>query len=94
LAAQKILSALNIDAEQPTFCLGLDVTGPGGGQWQLTREKGSFAVSPGLPSEVHSILKLSDLQINSFLMHQGMGQKSPPKIDWSEPLETVISTDE
>ena len=94
LAAQKILSALNIDAEQPTFCLGLDVTGPGGGQWQLNRENGSFDVSPGLPSESHSILKLSDLQINSFLMHQGRGQKSTPTIDWSEPLETVISTNE
>lgn len=94
LTAQKIMAALNIRSEQSTFYLGLDVTGPGGGQWQLTRDQGSFDISPGLPVEGSPILKLSDLQINNLLMHDDQDRKVEPTIDWSQPLGTVIPTNE
>ena len=92
LAAKKILSALSGGSGQKTFCLGLDVTGPGGGQWKLTRYQGSFDISPGLPSEDSPILRLSDLQINNLLMHEDLEQRAEPTIDWSQPLGTVIPT--
>ena len=90
LAAQKILSALSYGSNQSTFCLGLDVTGPGGGQWKLTRDQDKFDISPGLPSEDNPVLRLSDLQINNLLMHEDVQQFSEPTIDWSQPLGTVI----
>ena len=94
LAAQKILSALSYGSNQSTFCLGLDVTGPGGGQWKLTRDQDRFDISPGLPSEDNPVLKLSDIQINNLLMHEDRDQQAEPTIDWSQPLGTVILTDE
>ena len=94
LAAQKILSALSYGSNQSTFCLGLDVTGPGGGQWKLTRDQEGFDISPGLPSENSPVLKLSDIQISNLLTLEDHGHKSEPMIDWSQPLGTVILTKE
>ena len=94
LATKKVLSALSCGSDQSTFCLGLDVTGPGGGQWKLTRHHGSFNISPGLPSEDHPVLRLSDLQINNLLMHEDHEQKAEPSIDWSLPLGAVIPSSE
>lgn len=92
LAAQKTLSALSITPDQSSFCLGLDVTGPGGGQWKLTRDQNRFDISPGLPSEDCPVLRLSDLQINNLLMDKDLEQEAQPTIDWSLPLGTVIPT--
>ena len=89
LAAQKVLAALSIDSDHPSFCLGLDVTGPGGGQWRLTREQGNFDVSPGLPGDDSPVLRLSDLQINSLAMLEDE-QEAESSIDWSLPLESVL----
>ena len=94
LAAQKILSALSYGSDQASFCLGLDVTGPGGGQWKLTRNQDGFNISPGLPSEDSPVLKLSDIQINNLLLHEGRERKDEPTIDWSQPLGTVMLTKE
>ena len=94
LAAQKILSALSHGSDESTFCLGLDVTGPGGGQWKLTRDERGFDITPGLPSEDNPVLKLSDIQIDNLLMHEDRDQKSGPTIDWSGPLGTVIPAKE
>ena len=94
LAAQKMLSALSYGSDRSTFCLGLDVTGPGGGQWKLTRDQTGFDISPGLPSEDSPVLTLSDIQIDNLLMHEDRDQKSEPTIDWSGPLGTVIPANE
>lgn len=91
LAAQKTMSALRISSQQRSFHIGLDINGPGGGQWQLTTADGKFHVTPGLPDESCPVLKLNDLQINDLLLGEtesAVAESS--QINWSEPLETLM----
>lgn len=95
LAAQKTMGALRISSNQRTFHIGLDIHGPGGGQWQLTTREGEFHVTPGLPDESCPVLKLCDLQINDLLLSKSEVETedvpADAQIDWSQPLETVIA---
>ena len=88
------MGALHINSQQRSFQMGLDIHGPGGGQWQLTVEDGSFRVTPGLPDDSCPVLKLSDLQINDLLLRtpepQQPTQEPVSTIDWTSPLETLI----
>ena len=97
LAAQKIMGALRLNSQQREFQIGLDIHGPGGGQWQLTVEDGSFRITPGLPDESCPVLKLNDLQINELLLHSSESQtltnEAETIIDWTSPLETLIRPD-
>ena len=95
LAAQKTLRVLGMGSAK-LFKIGLDIHGPGGGQWQLTTIDGVFEVTPGLPDDSCPILKLSDLQINDLLMRNEESSASKinaGQIDWSEPLESVMKED-
>ena len=78
------------------FKIGLDIHGPGGGQWQLAALDGVFEVTPGLPDDSCPVLKLSDLQINDLLMRNDNNRSAKAddaQIDWSEPLESVMKED-
>lgn len=93
LAAQKTMGVLGMSSAKKLFKIGLDIHGPGGGQWQLAAQDGSFEVTVGLPDESCPILKLSDLQINDLLLRSDADSAATAEageIDWSEPLETVI----
>ena len=94
LAAQKTMRALGINNPNKIFIMGLDIHGPGGGQWQLKSLDGRYEVSPGLPHKSYPVLKLSDLQINDLLLQtdtKTSADEDECVIDWSEPLETVMN---
>ena len=94
LAAQKTMGVLGMNSAKKLFKIGLDIHGPGGGQWQLAAQDGSFEVTLGLPDDSCPVLKLSDLQINDLLLRSGSDEATEAEtgeIDWSEPLETVIN---
>ena len=98
LAAQKMMGALRINGADRIFKFGLDIHGPGGGQWQLLANEGRFEVTPGLPDDSSPVLKLSDIQINDLLMQhdskeidRSRAENSKTAINWTEPLETVIT---
>ncbi|MCP4479014.1 MAG: SDR family oxidoreductase [Planctomycetaceae bacterium] len=98
LAAQKMMGALRISGTDRIFKFGLDIHGPGGGQWQLLANEGRFDVTPGLPDDSSPVLKLSDIQINDLLMRHDSeeidrSRTEDPKvaINWTGPLETVIT---
>ena len=95
LAAQKTMGALGLNSSSHLFVMGLDIHGPGGGQWQLKSLDGRFEVSLGLPDESCPVLKLSDLQINDMLLqaHESQKTETDVAIDWTEPLETVMSSE-
>lgn len=93
LAAQKTMSALGISSDRKSFHIGLDINGPGGGQWQLTAENDHFLVTPGLPDQSCPVLKLNDLQINELLLRDHSAPNDEEvQIDWAQPLETVMAT--
>ena len=92
--ASAINSALGKASDQSDFCLGLDVTGPGGGQWTLTRDEVGFDISQGLPSEDSPVLKLSDSEINELLVLEDRDQRSEMAMDWSRPLASVLQSQE
>lgn len=95
LAAQKTMGALRINGANRLLKIGLDIHGPGGGQWQMSTCDGRFEVTPGLPDDSCPVLRLSDLQINDLLLRtddESESSDSPvSEIDWSEPLETVMN---
>lgn len=96
LAAQKTIGVLRINRPNRMLRIGLDIHGPGGGQWQLVANNGKFEVTPGLPDDESPVLKLSDLQINDLLHCTEKAEKAQPddtdvSIDWTAHLETVIS---
>jgi thioester reductase-like protein len=80
LATQKTMFALNLRNPTKPMHFGLDVLGPGGGQWQLSYESGGIEITPGLPDESNPILKLSDSQINELLLSD-QHQQSPTTAD-------------
>ena len=57
LAAQKMMGALRINGPDRIFKFGLDIHGPGGGQWQLLANEGRFDVTPGLPDDSSPVLE-------------------------------------
>jgi len=64
----------------------------------LLANEGRFDVTPGLPDDASPVLKLSDIQINDLLMRHDSeeidrSRTENPKvaINWTEPLETVIT---
>jgi thioester reductase-like protein len=95
LAAQKTMGALRINGVNKLLKFGLDIHGPGGGQWQLAASEGKFEVTPGLPDDSCPVLKLSDLQINDLLLRNDESAVSEADtsgvINWTEPLETVMA---
>ena len=98
LAAQKTMGALRINGVNKLLTFGLDIHGPGGGQWQLAANDGKFEVTPGLPDESCPVLKLSDLQINDLLLRNDRNAVEPANaesaegsINWTEPLEIVMT---
>jgi hypothetical protein len=96
LAAQKTMYALRINGANRLLKFGLDIHGPGGGQWQLAANDGKFEVTPGLPDDSSPVLKLSDIQINDLLLHSDEAEvahsdESAGSINWTTPLETVMS---
>jgi len=95
LAAQKTMSALRINGANRLLKIGLDIHGPGGGQWQMTTCDGRFNVTPGLPNDSCPVLRLSDLQINDLLLRNDVEdqtvQNGNGAINWTEPLETVMT---
>ena len=96
LAAQKTMGVLGMSSANKLFKIGLDIHGPGGGQWQLAAIDGVFEVTPGLPDDSCPVLKLSDLQINDLLMRNdesSTAKINDGQIDWSEPLESVMKED-
>ena len=96
LAAQKTMGVLGMSSASKLFKIGLDIHGPGGGQWQLAALDGVFEVTPGLPDDSCPVLKLSDLQINDLLMRNDNNRSAKAddaQIDWSEPLESVMKED-
>jgi thioester reductase-like protein len=97
LAAQKTMGALRINGVNRLLTFGLDIHGPGGGQWQLASIDGKFEVTPGLPDDSCPILKLSDLQINDLLMRGDEAEiaeadevSGSEAINWTQPLESVM----
>lgn len=95
LAAQKTMGALGVNGASRLFRIGLDIHGPGGGQWQLAKsEAGRFEITSGLPDESCPVLKLSDLQINDLLMRSDeTPTKATSSINWVPPLESVMTPD-
>lgn len=89
LAAQKTMSALNLGSEDSVVRFGLDVAGPGGGQWQLSCLGGEITIVPGLPGDSIPTLKMCDLQINKLLAAE-VNRNETPAIDWAQPLESGI----
>ena len=96
LAAQKTMGALRINGASRLLKIGLDIHGPGGGQWQMSTRDGKFEVTPGLPDDSCPVLRLSDLQINDLLLRTDVADENVERvgglINWSEPLENVMST--
>ena len=93
LAAQKTMRVLGLGSSTRLFRIGLDIHGPGGGQWQLSAIDGVFDVTPGLPDDSCPVLKLNDIQINDLLMPEDetvVSKINDDQIDWSEPLESVM----
>lgn len=95
LAAQKTMGALRINGTNRSLRIGLDIHGPGGGQWQLATCDGKYVVSPGLPDDSCPVLKLSDLQINDLLLRNEDAGEAPQlqdaMIDWTSPLENMTT---
>ena len=94
LAAQKTMGALRINGANRLLKFGLDIHGPGGGQWQLAANNGKFEVTPGLPDDSSPVLRLSDIQINELLLRDEeltVAHQDEGAIDWTEPLETVLN---
>ncbi|MEM7782127.1 MAG: SDR family oxidoreductase [Planctomycetota bacterium] len=95
LATQKTMGALGIKKDRHHFLMGLDIHGPGGGQWQIESVDGKFEITPGLPDDSCPVLTLSDLQIDDLLQQSGRqdNKSESQQINWSQPLESVISND-
>ena len=97
LAAQKTMHALRLSSTSASLKMGLDIHGPGGGQWQLMVDDGHYHVTPGLPSEAVPILTLNDLQIDELLLSRQAAATAASaekrRINWSGPLKSVMATD-
>jgi thioester reductase-like protein len=93
-SATNVLETLDADSPGPSVGFGLDIRGPGGGQWQITvGDNSEFQVAPGLPDDSFPVLKLDDQQVNKLLAETN---SSGAKVEglttvWSEPLKSVLA---
>ena len=95
-SATKVFGRLDSVALGPLAKFGLDIRGPGGGQWQLTANlKGEFKVSLGLPERNYPVLMMDDHQVNQLLAsipfeEPQQGSSWCPTMHWSAPIESIL----
>jgi thioester reductase-like protein len=95
-SATKVFGKLNSNALGPLAKFGLDIRGPGGGQWQLTaNQDGEFDVALGLPASCYPVLMMDDFQVNKLLASiPSNGSKTDlswcPTTRWAAPIESVL----
>lgn len=72
---------------QRTLSIGLDIHGPGGGQWKLTASRDSCEVSPGLPTTDHHLLKMNSVDVAKLV--NGYGSSSAAA--WATKIHDVLT---
>ncbi len=95
-SATSLLQRLSSGEKETLPKFGIDIHGPGGGQWQFTASSdGSFEVLPGLPESPYPVLTMDDRQV-SRLLKNGMERdvESPeshhPSSIWLDPIQSVL----
>ena len=95
-SATRVLGSLSPGSRRPLVKFGLDIRGPGGGQWQLMADPdGEFKVTEGLPESCYPVLTMDDHQVNQLLaeaaaMHSNTDNFLCPTHCWTGPLESVL----
>ena len=95
-SATNVLERLSAGSRGRIHKFGLDIHGPGGGQWQFTAGKeGEFVVSPGLPDASYPVLTMDDQQVSQLLAAAGQAKSNShgracPSSIWLDPIQSVL----
>ncbi len=95
--ATNVLDKLNSNSLGTCQKFGLDIHGPGGGQWQLTASAdGEFEVALGLPEDGSPVITMDDLQVGKLLAANSAdsfasGTPCPTSL-WNDRIESVLTT--
>ena len=68
--------------------VGIDIHGPGGGQWKLTANQDACEITNGLPTEPHRVLKLS-----SSDLQEASGPDDDAASTWAQRLSKIFVSD-
>ncbi len=95
-SATQVFDKLKDGKLGPLVKFGLDIRGPGGGQWQLTAgTDGEFQVAVGLPESCYPVLTMDDHQVNQLLTSPAAEANKLPlhcaSGDWTAPIESVLT---
>ena len=85
-AIERIPVAEFLSQGQQTLSIGLDIHGPGGGQWKLTATHGSCEITEGLPTTDHHLLKMNDLDVAKLVNGNGACSAAA----WASKLQDVL----
>ncbi len=97
-SASRVLGRIETAGGGPLVRFGLDIRGPGGGQWQMTATSGGeFEVTAGLPDDSCPILVMDDNQVNRLLAETQTpnaftSENRCPISIWSNPIESMLAT--
>ncbi len=86
--AQRILVADRLSRGQTKLSIGLDIRGPGGGQWKLTACDQKCEITQGLPTDEYRLLKMDDLQVAKLVN----GNAESSAAAWATKLKSVLAS--
>ena len=87
--AQRIRVADHLTRGQKKLRIGLDIYGPGGGQWKLTACDKKCEITQGLPIDEYRLLKMDDLQVAKLVSSDIESSTA-----WANKLESVLTSAE
>lgn len=71
-----------------SLSIGLDIHGPGGGQWKLTASNESCEISQGLPVTEHHLVKMNDVDVSQLVNGNGNCTASA----WARKFQSVLAS--
>ena len=84
--AERIRKSQLLASGRSELSIGLDILGPGGGQWKLTACDSKCEITQGLPVHDHRLLKMDDSQVAKLVS----GNTNGTVAAWATKLESVL----
>ena len=78
--------------DDSSLMIGLDIHGPGGGQWKVSADVDSYQVDRGLPFRSHGLLQMDNRQVENVVNCNGDKSESSEVI-WATRLEELFDVE-
>ncbi|MEM7456711.1 MAG: SDR family oxidoreductase [Planctomycetota bacterium] len=78
--------------DDSSLMIGLDIHGPGGGQWKVSADVDSYQVDRGLPFRSHGLLQMDNRQVER-VVNSNCEPSESSEVAWASRLEQLFEVE-